>query len=669
MSNQQQKSNLSAEKKDFIKDDKNSSLKKFFLKWFFVGLIWVFISISAVIAYYVHDMPDISKVGDKKQHRIVTFISEDGEVLVNFGDLYSEYITYDRFPKHLIDAVLATEDRRFFNHFGVDVFGLIRAMYHNYKAGRVVEGGSTITQQLAKILFLSPEKTIKRKIQEVFLALYLEHKFTKEEILTIYLNRVYMGSTLYGVGAAAHYYFGKNIEDISLYESAIIAGLLKAPSRYSPINNAELSGRRAYQILVNMEDARYITEAELTKAKEVPVVLETSALGSSKNLYFASYIMDNLSKFTHDTESDLVITTTLNSSLQEIASFQLEKILNENQKQYNIGQGALVTIDTYGRILALVGGKNYAESPFNRAVNAYRQPGSAFKYFTYLAAFENGGYDPDSLINDEPITIKNWSPRNITRKYYGTVTLREAFAKSLNIPAVKLFEDVGRGRVKHMAEKLGIRSKIVANPSLALGTSEVNLLDLTSTFAVMANRGYSVSPYAVISIATKDGDMLYQNKHELPKRLLSANTISYMQDLLHAVVSQGTGRAANIGGAVYGKSGTSQDYRDAWFVGYTNNITTGVWVGNDNNASMKKVTGGMIPARIWHDYTAQAINTVSIHVVPWSVEDNEDLPWLKNQNTEGDALSEPTEETDVENFKIDENKENFWNNLIDSLGN
>lgn len=577
-------------------------LFKYFGKWMIIIAIWCITIISSIILYYSHDLPDLTKLEQLTKQRSITLLNSNNEVLARFGDLYGNYLDFKHIPKILIQAVIATEDRRFFLHPGIDIIGLIRATYTNYKAGYVVQGGSTITQQLAKIIFLTPKRTIKRKIQELVLALILERKFNKEQILAIYLNRVYLGSGIYGIDAASKYYFGKDIAQINLYEAAVIAGLLKAPSRYTPLKNPELSGKRAFQILLNMKDSSFINDNDIAATKNNIVLLNTYALGQLKNLYFASWIVDQLGNYTNDLESDLIIKTTLNLKLERYAEEAVQKIINLYGKKYNASEAAIVVLSKEGAVLAMVGGANYNNSSFNRAVQAKRQAGSAFKLFVYAAALENG-YKIDSIISDSPITIEGWQPKNYTRKYLGEITLEEAFSRSINTASVKLSENVGRDKVIDCAHKLGINSHIHSHPSLALGSVEVNLLELTSAFATLPSNGHIVWSYGITSITTRDGRILFKKQTSNFPRIISLETVLNLKKLLRSAVTIGTGKSAELEDeTTYGKTGTTQDYRDAWFIGFTENLTAGVWVGNDNNQPMKKVTGGTLPAYIWKEF-------------------------------------------------------------------
>ena len=481
---------------------------------------------------------------------------------------------------------------------------MLRATYENTKAKKFVQGGSTITQQLAKLTFLTPNKTIKRKIQELILAFLIENKFTKKQIIEAYLNRVYLGSGLYGIDSAAKYYFGKDVKDLDLLESAIIIGLLKAPSRYSPTHNTENSGKRAYQVLANMQNAGFITKSQLDAISAEPVILETSAFGNMHNSYYTSWILDQVNQLVPDGTEDLIVYTTAVEHFQEIA----EKVISDNLKKYgkkfNATQGAIVAMDPHGTVLAIVGGVNYEASNFNRAVQAYRQPGSAFKHIIYITAFENGA-TPEDIEIDEPISIGNWHPRNDNRKFSGEMTLREAFARSINTIAVKLSERSGRNNIIKKAREMGITSEMHAYPSMALGVFEVNLLELTSSYATIANGGWKVNPYGITKITTKNHKILYQAQ-VFNEKVISDKAITYAKDVLINTVKYGSGKRAALENKIAaGKTGTTQENRDAWFMGFTDDIVVGVWVGNDLNSS-NKLGGSFLPAIIWKDFVNQA---------------------------------------------------------------
>ncbi len=491
---------------------------------------------------------------------------------------------------------MAVEDRRFYRHWGIDLRGLARAVWVNLRVGEVVQGGSTITQQLAKVLFLTPERTFKRKVQEALLALWLERKFTKDEILSLYLNRVYLGSGTYGVDAAARRYFDKAASEVSLYEAAQLAGLLKAPSRYNPVSDYQRAGERTRVVLNAMVEAGFITpeaarHAEATKPAQ-------PRLTSRRARYYADWVIAQIGDYVGRIDSDLTVVTTLDPRLQNIAEDELAAILAEEGAQRGAGQAAFVALTPDGAVRAMVGGRDYAESQFNRSVQALRQPGSAFKVFVYLAAME-AGWRPDDRMTDAPVAVGDWRPQNYDERYYGEVTLREGFARSLNSVAVRLTEQVGRERVAEAARRLGITSDLEVAPSLALGASEVTLLELANAYATFANGGRGVWPFGILEIRDVTGRVLYRRRGEGPGPLVGAYNVDLMTNLMTASVEWGTGKAAQIGRPAAGKTGTSQEFRDAWFIGFTRELVAGAWFGNDDGRPMAAVTGGGLPAKLW----------------------------------------------------------------------
>ncbi len=564
-----------------------------------------FIAGFLIIALYAHDLPDINDLYNDDLKKSVTVLDKNGQVIATYGDLFSEFVQYKDIPKTLIDAVIATEDRRFFSHSGIDPRGLLRAAVINTVSGRVSQGGSTITQQLAKIVFLKPERRMKRKIQEAILAVWLEHKFSKEQIMAMYLNRVYLGSGVYGIDSAAHRYFGKPAKNLSLYESALIAGLLKAPTTYSPYNSPKASVNRTRQVLANMVDARKITEYERNRAIMAATKIKIHERRESGK-YFADYVVDLVQQYSGEVQENIIVKTTLDYELQKLADDSITQNMMARGAELSASQAAMVVMRPDGAVLAMIGGVDYSESQFNRATQAKRQPGSLFKLFVYLAALENG-FNPETIIDDVPVSIGKWRPTNYDEQYHGPVMLREAFSKSLNAATVKLSLDVGRGKIINLARQMGIKSKLADMPSIALGSSEVNLLEITAAYAHLANKGAAVSPYAINEIRTTHGNVLYKRKGDYDLQVISLKEVKKMNNLLLSVIRSGTGRAAQIGRDAAGKTGTSQDFRDAWFVGYTPQLVAGVWIGNDDNKPMKKVTGGNLPAKIWADFMKPAL--------------------------------------------------------------
>jgi penicillin-binding protein 1A len=582
--------------------------------WSLVLAIWGAVAAGGLVVYYAHDLPEIDQVAEASRKPSVTLLARDGTRLATYGDLYGARISLADLPKAVPQAVLAVEDRRFYHHPGIDPFGLARAALANLRAGEIVQGGSTITQQLAKNLFLTPKQTIKRKVQEAILAFWLEYRFTKDEILALYLNRVYLGAGTYGVDAAARRYFDKPARQVTLYEAAMLAGLLKAPSRYNPAADPEAARERARIVLEDMVAAGYITRAEAEQAARRGAAGTRTAGWHGR--YFADWVLGEVRDYVGYHDADLRVHTTLDPRIQRIAAQQLRRIMRVRGPDKQAGQAALVTMAPNGAVRAMMGGRSYARTQFNRATQAKRQPGSAFKPFVYLTAMEETGIAPDTKVVDEPITVGGWSPDNYAGRYYGRVTLREAFARSLNSVAVKLIARTGPADVAETAERLGIASDLTARPSLALGTSEVTLLELTGAYAAFANRGRGVFPFGVRKIVDADGRVLYRRSGGGPGRVVQPRALRRMTDLLRANVVWGTGQGAQLDRPAAGKTGTSQGFRDAWFVGFTAELVTGVWTGNDDGAPMDGVTGGDLPATIWRETMRRALDGVPAKPLP-----------------------------------------------------
>lgn len=600
------------------KAQKPSLLVRFFkssVYWCFVLGIWGAIGIGSIFAFYGAKMPSAKTWDVPQRPPNVQIMSYDGQVIANRGITGGQALFLSDMSPYIPQAVIAIEDRRFYSHFGIDPIGLARAMYSNLVAGRTVQGGSTLTQQLAKNLFLSPDRTLERKVQEVLLAFWLEHNFTKDQILEMYLNRVYFGSGAYGVEAAARRYFQKPAKEVNLAEAALLAGLLKAPSRLSPARNPDLAEERGQVVLGAMQRAGFIDDREATTALTQPQTRAKSYWTGSEN-FAADRVMDDLKALIGDVKEDLVIETTLDFELQKNAEQVLRTTLEKNGAKFNVKEGAIVAIDAGGAIQVLIGGRNYATSQFDRASEALRQPGSAFKPFVYTAALEQGE-TPNSIRNDAPVRIGKWTPRNYDEKYRGPVTLDEALSKSLNTIAAQLVLQVGPRNVAKTAKRMGIEAKLNPNASIALGTSEVTLLELTSSYAPFMNGGFKATPHIIKRISTTDGQLLFENVFDHPPRVLAPNVANQMNEMLTSVVTDGTGRNAQLPNwQVAGKTGTSQSFRDALFVGYTANLTAGVWLGNDDGASTKKVTGGGLPAKIWQAVMAHAHEGMSVASLP-----------------------------------------------------
>ena len=575
------------------------------VKWTLVLTIWSVVIAGAVLSYFAFTLPDLTGIDKFNRRPSLSFVAGDGQVLATYGDLYGGVVELDEMPPWLPQAVLATEDRRFYSHFGIDPIGLARALYVNIRAGRIVQGGSTITQQLAKNVFLTHERTITRKIQETLLALWLEHRFTKDQILTIYLNRVYLGGGTYGVEAAARRYFGKSARDVTRLEAAVIAGLLRAPSRFAPTASLERAKARAMTVLGLMVEEGYLTAAQARAAAREPLRLAGGGSGNRGVRYFADWLLDEIPDYVGYIDRDLTIITTLDMRLQRLAEQAVSTILDREGRRANASQAALVAMSPDGAIRAMVGGRDYAQSQFNRATDALRQPGSSFKPFVFLAGIETG-LRPDDWIEDGPVTIGRYSPKNFDDVRKGVITVREALARSVNTSTLRIAHRAGIDRVIATAQRLGIKSELRRDLSTALGASEVNLLELTGAFAPFANGGTGVIPYAVVEIRDSSGNVLYRRSGSGPGRVIQRAALEAMTDMLSAVVSSGTGRAAALDRPAAGKTGTSQDYRDAWFVGFTADYVTGVWIGNDDGEPMNRITGGTLPARLWKTFMTEA---------------------------------------------------------------
>lgn len=554
------------------------------------------ITLLTYIGYCALTLPNMNEAVNRTRQPSTTIIADNGNEVQTFGTVYSEVIRSEELPQYVVDAIVYTEDRRFYQHFGFDIISFTRAMAANIFAGRYAQGGSTITQQVAKNLFLTSEKSLRRKVQELLLAFWLEHKFSKEQILTLYLNRVYLGAGTYGIEAASQKYFQKTSRDLNIKEAAVIAGMLKAPSRYNPIASKERAVDRAKVVLKIMEENGLIDEADRKRILNMP-------LGRGENArvtgaaYFADWVYNEVNSYIGERDDDIYVSTTLNQELQEKAYKVLQNAISANTDK-NVSQGAVVIMDFNGAVKAMVGGINYNKSQFNRATSALRQPGSAFKPFVYITALQHG-WNPDDEIEDKPIVIKNWRPTNDDKKYYGTVSLKYALAKSLNLATINLAQQLSGKDIIRTARRMGINTEMQNTPSLALGTFEVTVLDMATAYTSIANGGYAVWPYAIEEIYSRDGYQLYQRKSEEQIRILDKKAVQELTEMLEKVIKSGTGHRANIGRFAAGKTGTSQDNRDAWFVGFTDNLAAAVWLGNDDNSPMKGVYGSGLPATIW----------------------------------------------------------------------
>jgi penicillin-binding protein 1A len=588
------------------KAKKGRSLLGGLFYWGFVLCVWGAIGGGALVVYYGSQLPQIDHLAVPKRPPNIAILGVDGTLLANRGDTGGAAVRLQDLPPYLPKAFVAIEDRRFYSHWGVDPVGILRAVSRNLVGHGGMQGGSTITQQLAKNLFLTQERTVSRKIQEAILALWLEHKYSKDQILELYLNRVYFGSGAYGVDAAAIKYFGHPSRDVSLPEAAMLAGLMKAPTKLAP-NHYEIAAvERANQVIAAMAQEGHITEAMAQLALAHPARAVRGKDASTLN-YAADYVMDVLDETIGAIDQDIVVTSTISPAMQAAGERALTSVLARDGGKYGVSQGALVSMDSTGAIRALIGGKNYEESQFNRAVSARRQPGSSFKPFVYLTALEKG-LTPDSMREDAPINIKGWQPENSSHRYMGEVNLTTALAMSLNTVAVRLGMEVGPRAVVATAHRLGVTSELQPNASIALGTSVVSPLEMTTAYAPFANGGIGVQSHIITKVRTADGKLLYARRGSSNGRVIDPTYVAMMNSMLEQTLIIGTAKKADLPGwEAAGKTGTSQDYRDAWFVGYTSQLVTGVWLGNDDNSPTKKASGANLPVDIWSRYMREAL--------------------------------------------------------------
>ncbi|EKS28711.1 transglycosylase domain-containing protein [Afipia felis] len=612
-----------------------------FMDRFYVGRWkrWVFIEplsematigLAGGILMLALAIPSFRETSDedwlKKSDLAVTFLDRYNNPIGSRGIKHNDSIPLEDFPDSLIKATLATEDRRFYDHFGIDVAGTLRALVTNAQAGGVRQGGSSITQQLAKNLFLSNERTIERKINEAFLALWLESRLTKNEILKLYLDRAYMGGGTFGVDGAAHFYFNKSARDVNLAESAMLAGLFKAPTKYAPHINLPAARARANVVLDNLVDAGFMTEGQVFGARRNPASVVDRRDENSPN-YFLDYAFDEVKKLVATfpksyTERVFVVRTTIDMKVQKAAEDTVEDQLRQFGRDYHATQAAAVIADLDGGVRAMVGGRDYGASQFNRATDAMRQPGSSFKPYVYTTALLNG-FKPTSIVVDGPVCIGNWCPQNYGRSYSGSITLTQALTHSINVIPVKLSialggkagPKAGRAKIVETARKFGIVTPLPDTPSLPIGADEVNVLEHTVAYATFPNRGKVVAPHAILEVRTGAGDLVwrYDRDGPQPRQIIPPSVASDMAMMMSHVVSEGTARRAQLDGIpAAGKTGTTNAYRDAWFVGYTGNFVGGVWYGNDDYSSTNRMTGGSLPAKTWHDIMEVAHQGIEI---------------------------------------------------------
>lgn len=590
------------------------------LYWSTIGFIWIAIFGVAFLAFMALGLPDTSNLYQTNRQPSVTYLDRSGALIAVRGSQYAPPVDVDALPDYVPLAFVAIEDRRFFQHPGFDPIGITRSAFGNLtrKKGANLAGGSTITQQLARNLFLSADQNMKRKVQELMLSLWLEYKFTKKEILGLYLNRVYYGAGAYGIEAASQRYFNKVAKDLTIAEAATLAGMMKGPSAYSPLSDRDRAARRTMIVLNEMVDAKVITAEQRAEALAKPISVSKSLANAHAQYFVDSLDAEVRSYVDPKNTEDLIVDTTLDLPIQTDAERAVRAIMERDAKK-GVQQAALVSVDGDGRIRAMIGGVSYADSQFNRAVDAHRQAGSAFKPFVYLTAMEQG-YQPTTPVTDEPYSIGDWAPENYTQKYLGLIDLQYALAESVNTVAARLANDVGRSNVAATARRMGVVSKLNTDPAMALGTAEMTPVEMAQAYVPFSNGGIRAKAYGIVRIRTASGKLLYQYRPEdgARTRVINNPPLQYMNQMLRGVLTRGTASGAQISGYdLAGKTGTTSDYRDAWFAGYTGNFVTVVWVGRDDNTIMKgKVTGGGTPAAIWKNYMTSALKRIQVSPIP-----------------------------------------------------
>jgi penicillin-binding protein 1A len=557
------------------------------------------IFLGTAVYMTARDLPNFEALKSSQQGQMIVVRAMDGTEIVSLGPSYGKWMNYREIPPIMKDAMVAVEDRRFESHFGVDPVGIARSLIVRVKSGYFREGASTITQQLARNVFLNNSRTFGRKIREGVLAIALETKFSKQQILELYLNKVYFGGGAYGIDAASRKFFDHSARELSLAEAAIIAGLVKAPSRYSPTADVQAAQTRARVVLSVMVENGYVSASEAAST-DLDAVRLARQKGQNSVRYFTDWALPQLDLVLPDTDEPIEVWTTLDISMQDNATAAIRANVP------NGAQGALVAIDRDGAVRAMVGGLDYVTSNYNRAVNAVRQPGSSWKLFVYLAALE-AGYTPDNKVVDEPVTIEGWSPRNSGGSYAGEIDVRTAFAYSKNTVAAQLGNEVGFGTVAAMARRFGITTPVATVPSMVLGTSEVRLIDMTRAFAGVSARGRSIEPFGIVKVTASDGRVLYRRKPIAGEVLVPQYVAAGITDLLQTAVATGTGKAAQIGRPVAGKTGTTSSNKDGYFVGFSSGLTTGVWMGRDDNKAVRGLQGGTAPARAFAAFMKTAV--------------------------------------------------------------
>ncbi len=603
---------------DFMSRFHVAGIKRFFVEilsdaFSFGAIGAVLMTALALPAFDIIDRGAFNKAEDYS----VVFMDRFGNEIGRRGIRSDDSVALDQMPDYLLKATLATEDRRFYEHFGIDVVGTLRALMSNAQGDRGTQGGSSVTQQLAKNLFLSSERTLERKIVEAFLSVWLEWNYSKDQILKLYFDRAYMGGGNYGVTAAAEFYFGKRVQDISLAEAAMLAGMFKAPGNYAPHIDLAAARGRANLVLTNLVASGFLTEGQVTAARRHPA----SAIDRSDDINSPNYYLDwafeeakAIIETTNAPGNNFIVRTTIDTTLQSYAEEAITSVIREQGEQYRVEQGAMVVTDTQGAIRAMVGGTDYAKSQFNRAIVSTRQPGSSYKPFVYAEAFEQLGLTPSDTISDRPVCIGDWCPQNYGRSYRGQTTLLSAFAASINTVPVTLSIKTGRDAIAQLSYRMGLRQEYPVTRSLALGVASVSVLDMTSSYAVFANRGYKTQAYGLTRMTTLGEQLVWERDADGPReRVLSEQTVSYMNQMMHTVVTGGTGRRAAVEGVpALGKTGTTTSYRDAWFCGFTGNYVAAVWFGNDDYRPTNNLTGGSLPATAWQKFMAFAHTNIEV---------------------------------------------------------
>ncbi|WP_158917078.1 transglycosylase domain-containing protein [Caulobacter sp. S45] len=584
--------------------------------WLVVLAVWVLIAIAAMVLYFSRGLPDTSKLYQIHRQPSISYLDRNGALLSVRGSQYAPPVDLDALPAYVPAAFVSVEDRRFYQHWGFDIVGIMRAVVADLRRGHAAEGASTITQQLARNLFLTPDQNMKRKVQELLLAVWLEHQYSKKQILALYLNRVYFGAGAYGVESASETFFNKPASKIDIGEAALLAALLKSPTHYSPVNEQERAGRRATIVLDKMVETHAITPAQREEALSHPVRV-SPALATQHAQYFVDWVDGQVRKLVGQPTTDLIVETTLDLPIDTAAETAARTVVERNGR-LGVQQAAVVALDGGGRVRALIGGVSYADSQFDRAIDARRQAGSSWKPFVYLTALNTGRYNPDTQVVDEPVTINGWSPHNFEPENLGPLPLHEALQRSINTVAAKLADDVGRNNVADTARKLGITTDINTDPAMALGTSLVSPLEMAQAYDAFANGGFKVQAYAIERIRTRDGKVLYEHPAPAHDSVIGEPQLGWMNQMLRTVlVSPGTApRAAIPGYDLAGKTGTTSDFRDAWFVGYTGGFVAAVWTGKDDNSPMHHVTGGAAPAELWRAFMTAALPRLKVQAIP-----------------------------------------------------